>query len=360
MTAKPREWEGIRTYFDGRVQGQNLTRSSDLKWEVREGYAETSLGSLDIRAGRQIIVWGRADKVNPTDVWSSRDYKLLVTDDEDQRLGASAVQLTWNSGIYHLIGIWQPEWRTPVYPVPPLAPGFSVQSLDPRGATDQLGLKLDHSGEGVDWSISYAHTLDSTPDLSILSSGVNGTLLGLKFQSVDTVGGDFSVPVGEYGLRGEIAHSQTHNEGGNDPLTHKRNLFAVLGIERTFGGEFNVNAQYLYKRVFNFQDPATLSDPLMAGLAEQENVLSNQLAPNMHGASLRFDDKLLNETLEIETAAVLWSPRGGYALRPKVSYAFSDRIKGILGGQIYGGSHDSSFGELKGGSTAFAEVRLGF
>src|SRR3954469_12452841 len=96
LTAKPQDVLGIRTYLDGRVQGQNLTRRSHLTWDVREAYAETALGDFDFKAGRQLTVWGRADKINPTDLWSTRDYTLLAPDDEDQLLGVAAVQVAWN------------------------------------------------------------------------------------------------------------------------------------------------------------------------------------------------------------------------------------------------------------------------
>src|SRR5262249_50490653 len=49
-TAKPQSVFGINSYFDARVQGQDLTRSSSLRWELREGYLQTSVGPLDLKA----------------------------------------------------------------------------------------------------------------------------------------------------------------------------------------------------------------------------------------------------------------------------------------------------------------------
>ena len=95
VTATPEEFWGIKTYFDGRVQDQDLARSgSSVSWDIREGYAQLTRGQLDLRAGRQVIVWGRADKVNPTDAWSSRDFMLLAPNDDDQRLGVISLQAT--------------------------------------------------------------------------------------------------------------------------------------------------------------------------------------------------------------------------------------------------------------------------
>jgi hypothetical protein len=359
-TASPREVGGIRTYFDARLQGQDLTRGSRVSSELREAYAQTALGNFDVRVGRQVTIWGRADKVNPTDAWSTRDFTLLVPNDEDQRLGVASLQGTWNHGAYRVIGLWQPEWRSPVLPIPSLPPGISLQNVAPPQPAGQFGIKLDHSGQGVDWSVSYAHSINRTPDLAIMSQGLPGTSVALLYRHVKVIGADFAVPVGQYGLRAEIAYTKTGNRGGNDPLAQNNNVFAVFGAERTFAGELNVNAQYLYRRTFDLQDPGSFAASGIPLLAQQERLLSNQLAANMHGASLRINYKAWNETLEIELAAVAWLKNGDTAIRPKVTYAFTDRVKGVLGGEIYHGPAQSFFGRLNSTSAAYAELQLGF
>jgi hypothetical protein len=358
-TAAPQELWGIRTYFDGRAQEQDLARSSHLSWDIREGYAQMTLGKFDLRAGRQVIVWGRADKVNPTDAWSTRDLVLLAPNDDDQRLGVATLQATWNAGAYRAIALWQPEWRYPVLPTPPLPPDVSLQNVAPADPARQWGIKLDHSGEGPDWSASYSRSIDRTPDLTVLSAQPQGLLVGLAYRFVTVVGADAAVPVGKFGLRGEVAYTRTE-ERATDPLAQKRNVFAVLGCERTFDGVLNINAQYLYRRTFDFVPPSSISNPGARLLAEQADLLGNQLAPDMHGVSLRINYKAWNETLESEVAAVAWLEKGDSAIRPKVTYAFTDRLKGIVGGEIYHGPPQSFFGRLSRTSTAYAEFQIGF
>lgn len=63
---------------------------------LRELYASYNWDQtfyLDV--GRQIVVWGRADGINPTDNLSPRDYTRLVPDETDQRLGNDAIKLTY-------------------------------------------------------------------------------------------------------------------------------------------------------------------------------------------------------------------------------------------------------------------------
>lgn len=360
MTARPEEVLGIKTYFDARVQDQNLSRSSTPSWELREGYAETSLGDFDLKGGRQITVWGRADKVNPTDVWSTRDYTLLTTDDEDQRLGVSAIQIAWNHWDHRIIAYWQPEWRAPGIPITPLPPGVSIRNLTPGDQVSQFGLKLDHSGGSIDYSVSYAHAINRAPDIAILNSGAPGTALGFQFNKIDVVGADVAVVIGDYGFRAEAAYTDTQNNSGSDPLKQDNNLFGVFGVERTFEGVFNVNLQYMYRHFFNWQDPGQISDPNLRFLAQQENLASNQLGSDMHGATVHLDHKAFNETLESELAFVTWFTKCDSALRPKVTYAFTDHFKGAVGGQIYLGPQDSFFGRLNTASTIFTELRWNF
>jgi hypothetical protein len=177
---------------------------------------------------------------------------------------------------------------------------------------------------------------------------------------VGVVGADAAVPIGKFGLRGEVAYTRTQDHDGTDLLTKKRNVFLVVGCERTFEGVLNVNAQYLYRRTFDFVPPSFISNPNTGLLAEQVDLLSNQLAPDMHGASLRINYKAWSETLESEVAAAVWFKKGDSAIRPKVTYAFTDHLKGIVGGELFHGPPQSFFGRLSRTSTAYAEFQIGF
>ncbi len=356
ITARSPEFAGIRMYLDARVQGQFVSGNSKISFDLREGYFETTRGEFDFKVGRQIIVWGRADKINPTDVWSVRNYRLLATDDDDQRLGLFAMQAVWNTGSYHVRMIWQPEWRTPVLPLPP---GTSLTNLVASNQTGQMGWKLDHSGTGMDWSVSCAHCINRTPDLTLLAVRPQGAALGLAYNFADVLGADAAIPIGRYGLRGEIAYTHALGDPGLNPLAQASNLFVVLGVERTWNGVLNVNVQYLCKESFAYRGSDLIADPVTRSLAEQAQLISNQLSGNMQGASLRINRKALHETLELELAAAIWFKKMDSVVTAKASYAFTDRIKGILGANIWSGPTDSFFGRLSRTTTAFVEVRYG-
>ena len=364
ITARPSDIAGTKTYFDANLQGQLVTGNSKIRGDLREGYAERAFGDVDLKMGRQIIVWGRADKINPTDVWSIRNYRLLATDDDDQRIGATALKATWNVGNDRLVAVWQPEFRTPVLPIPPPRAGAGLTSVIAARKTAQLGVKYDHSGAGLDWSVSYSHAINRTPDLTLLSGELNhddqgGPRLGLAYKFADLVGADVAFPVGKFGFRGEVAHVHARNSHGLDPLGQNDCLFAVAGMDRTWGGRLNVNVQYLFRYMFDYRDPSSMSGPFLRGLATQARLIDNQLAATMEGASFRIDYKARNETLEMEISGAMWFKRNDSFSMLKISYAFTDRIKGIVGANLWSGPLDSFFGRLRTTSAAFVELRFG-
>src|SRR4051812_16495442 len=74
--------------------------------ELREGYVTTSYRSFDLKLGRQIIAWGRADGVNPTGNLVAEDLTLLTPDDADRRLGVSSVVGSIYAGGVSFSGLW--------------------------------------------------------------------------------------------------------------------------------------------------------------------------------------------------------------------------------------------------------------
>jgi hypothetical protein len=359
ITLRPEEILGTKILLDGFVQGQDQSRDNYSRGDLREGYIEKSFGALDVKIGRQIIVWGRADKANPTDSFSSKDLTMLVTDDEDQRLGQMATQLVYNFESIRLISIWQSEWRPSIFPLQAV-PGVSFEALRPVNSQNQFGLKLDSSGGEMDWSISYYDGFNRTPDLKVIEMGAGGIKLGLDYSPIQVYGADFAKTVGQYGIRAEAAFTKTQDSDGKNPLQQNASVFAVAGADRTLVENFNLNFQLMFKSIMDYQDPDSISDVNTRLLAENVARISNQKYKEQFGFTLRPSYKLYNDTLELEVAYVAWHRSEDYLVRPKITYAFSDTIKGTVGGEFYNGPADTLLGQLKDTSSLFTELRWHF
>ena len=55
--------------------------------DLREAYVNAYLGPFDLRLGKQIIVWGRADALNPTNNLTPVDFRIRSPLEDDIRLG---------------------------------------------------------------------------------------------------------------------------------------------------------------------------------------------------------------------------------------------------------------------------------
>lgn len=357
LKAEPKLGKSASLVLEGWLMNEAATRGDDRQGELREGYLNLGVGNADFRIGKQIIVWGRADKFNPTDNLSPRNYTLLVPEDDDQRIGAYAAKATYNFKDWSLTGFWLPEFRPNVLPLPHVS-GLSFSERIPHGQGG--GIKVEQSGKAIDWSVSYYDGLDLNPDLSIGSIDSSGLNLRLDHHRVHIVGADAATVVGRYGLRAEAAYTRTEDSEGRDPFIKNPSFYLVAGGDRTFFEYLNINLQYYVRYVSHYQDPASIANPALRTVAIQEAVISNQVDRFQHGMTLRISDKWLHETLEGEIAAIVSFTRRDFVLKPKLVYSFNDHWKGTLGTILFRGEDNTFYGRLRDNSTAFVEIRYSF
>jgi hypothetical protein len=335
-------WTSLRGPFgDGKARG-----------ELREGFVTYASGPIELRAGRQIFSWGRADGINPTDNLTGQDLTLLVPDDSDRRLGATAVRASYSHRDVTATVIWLPEFRPHRVPLPAVL--GHLEASQSRWQPEQFAVRLEQVGGAIDWSISGYRGRDLNPEIRPAGQQASGLAgeeavgFSLSYNMVRIFGADATGNIGRYGLRAEGAYVDTEDRHGLDPFVKNPFLFVVAGADRTIHEHMNVNVQYLYRFVTRF-DPQAPRD-----------VISQQTRRVQHGASARVSYKWMHDTLEAEVAAAGYAQPRGYVLRPKVTYAVNDRMKVLLGGELYRGDAASAFGMLRHNSGGFAEMRWSF
>jgi len=350
-------WTSLRGPFDeGRARG-----------ELREAFVTFASGPIELRAGRQIIAWGRADGINPTDNLTPQDLTLLAPDDSDRRLGSTAVRVTYSFRDISATAIWLPEFRSHRIPVP--AGLGDIDGAETEWGAKQFALRIEQTGRAIDWSVSAFRGRDLGPDLgpsghqAIGPSGQQASsesALSLAHHDVRVIGADAAGNVGRFGLRGEVAYTDTEDSDGTNPFVKNPFLAAVAGADRTYREHLNINVQYLYRFVAHFRSPDPDAPVFMNLVAAEQAALSGQTRRHQHGASARISYKWFHDTLEAEVAAAGYAQPRGYTLRPKVTYALSDRVKLLVGGELYRGDAASVFGMMRRNSGGFAEVRWSF
>lgn len=321
---------------------------------LREGYGDIYLNSLDFRIGKQIIQWGRADGINPTDNLTPWNYTLLFSEDSQLRSGVIALRSNYYYKNTAFTGIWIPFFEPNRFPLPP---NYQVTEVTPSETLEnsQYAFKIDSTGGILDWSLSYFDGFDPMPDLALSTTGII-----LRYPRIRVIGGDFAATLGKFGIRGEAAYFFTEDMDGDNPEKKNPYLFYVLGVDRTLWEYLYLNLQFIQRIVTNYKNPMDIQNPYLRDVAVRGAVINNQLDRITNAISLKIAYKMFHETLNLELSGIYNITRRDYLIRPKVSYAFTDHLSGIIGADIYEGRVNTLFGLLEDNTTFFAELKYGF
>lgn len=377
-------------YAELRLRDGIQGNTRGLILDLREAYVNTYLGPLDLRFGKQIIVWGRADAFNPTNNLMPYDLRVRSPVEDDRRVGNIGARAFLNFSPFRLEGVWMPLYvpaELPIYRLP-----TDVYFTDPQLPNTNLdnGLgagRLHLETSAIDMSVSFVHGYAPLPGLRRVSWtwGVDPTviLIARSPYQQNVVGFDFSTTIADWlGVRGEAAYRR--------PVGYQTRMYAarpdlqyVLGIDHTFGS-VSVIVQYLGRRTYDWQkayDPVNPVDPTyLAGLSAMTTVIRSQVNDQIdttlrkynqiifgqteqvqHLTSLRLEWLTLNETLSLSALGLVNLTTHEWLAYPKISYKISDRLSTAVGGEIYWGPDGTLFGLIKEVMSAgFAEMRYAF
>lgn len=334
------DWMASRTRVRGEVKlekgvaslfvSMNATYNAILKdrtgMELREAYLAYAKGNLDLRLGRQIVVWGVADALRLTDCVSPFDYtEFLAQDYDDIRMPVNALRAkyTWRAVTFEAIGIPVADFfilptdqRNPwalSLPSATLPYTIDMESGKPekRLRNMEYGGRITVSLSGIDFSLSALRTWNKMPALSLAFSE-DGKQLQVKgeYRRMTMLGADCSLPVGQFVLRTEAAcyFDEVQSRGvGKDVVC--RNTYNILaGVDWYPGNDWNFSAQYCHKYTAGNLDG--LSVYRNAGLA-----------------TARISKELLRNMLKLSTFAYIDVANGGVFNRFSASYALNDQIE---------------------------------
>lgn len=334
---------GLRLAFDGQLG--NRVQAGDAPLGVtRELYADFRADDLTVTLGRQKIVWGRADALNPTDYFGARNYTRMVAEDDDQRLGVDALRLRYGIGPGAFEVVVEPRLRSTKIPTRERSGVFIDHGV--KGERHRSwALRYDVEGADIDGAITYYDGHDRLPDITPL--GVSGGALRLAELNprIRSLGLDFATSAAGLVWRGEVAYMRTDDRDGSALFLRNRQLFAVGGVERTFAGDLGVYAQLFAKRVFDYRPPVSLPDPRLAAVAASGMAVVDQASEDRHGLTLKITKKW-SDTWDAELSVVAAWPQRDTIVRSQVSYRSDRSYRVVLGVDVFRGPATSTFGQL--------------
>ncbi len=245
-----RPWLRLRGAFDARMDtsGQ-VARTWEIDWldrtrqrpalAVREASATIGRGRVTLDVGKQVIRWGKADIVNPTDRFAPRDF-LSVTD--TLFLAVTAARLAYGGASHTIEAVWVPSLtpsRIPLYDRrwTVLLPALLDAQIIDLGAEypggPQIGVRWNHLASGYEYSLSYFDGYNHLPliDATVFPTFAPPPAVGLaqRFPRLREAGGDLAWPLPWFTLKGEAAYF-TSPDGEADEY-----VLYVMQAERQWG-----------------------------------------------------------------------------------------------------------------------------
>jgi len=372
-------------FSEVRVRGGSLNDGTGAEVDLREAYVDLYLGPLDIRFGRQIVAWGRADALNPTDNVTPRDMAVRSSVEDDRRMGNMVLRAILNVDKVRIEGIWVPFFRAT------RMPDFSLPGPIELGESDYPDTNLS-SGTGAfrlnvvapeaEGSVSYLFGYSVLPGVGLLGMDSSGPQVGFMGYRHHVAGMDFAATLWDWlGLRGEAAYR--HPVGGDRIYVPHPDLQWVIGLDHEFPRDVYVILQYHGRYVFGWDEPQhgliAMDGPFpdvtslsmgarqdMLAIVQDEiawknRVVAGQTKRHAHTLMGRVEWKLLYETLSLELMGMFNASTMEWMVRPKVTYAVNDALKVIVGGEVYGGPDETLHGLIEQTMSAgFMEVRASF
>jgi hypothetical protein len=356
-------WDGVFEATDR--YPRNVKRDLETDLSLRQALLSISSGPLDVRLGRQQIVWGEAIGTFITDVVNPKDFReFILPDFTELRIPIWAVNAT-----YHLAeglnveGVWTPDTRSNKigkqgsefqFQPPRYRFGRPVVRLPDR--QDEFSLERSEGGfrfswlvQGWDLSLIYYDAADKTAVLHQRRDG-SAVVLEPRHERLHIVGATLAKSIEPVVIRSEAALTVGKRYETTDPLDPdgvvRRDTFDYLvGMDYTFFEKLDMALQFSQKILTGS------ATNLTRGAVEAR--VTSSVAFRM---TTGFFDNTLNPT-------VLWvvnANRGDYRFSPKIEYLPAGSVTVTLGADIFAGSVDTLYGQFHSNDRVYLDVSWKF
>ncbi len=378
----------------------NISKSSDLynkgivdpfNLEIREAYLQLNgflTKNLDVTIGRQRIVWGTADKLNPTDNLNPLDLEDIL--DFGRRRGSDAINLNFYfNNNFSLQGVYIPFFQAANMPLgifsSALNPtmelpqgmvlmGYNDTLLKPRynlSESSTAGLKFKGFAQGIDFSVSYVWGHEGLPfdtrNTFIPVDAQGGTVINsqLSFSRSHIIGADLSTSIAGVGFWAEAAAFITPKDV---IMTNDLSAFYPLSpvpvtVDSLILDKTKPYAKFVVGADYNFSDGSYLNIQYMHGFIHERG--SQNLNDYFF---LRLEKKFFNEKLRIAPIGggfivTEWKKiKDNYALvyMPEIGYKANDNAEISLATVIFGGKGGNLFANLKDYNMLMLKLKYSF
>ena len=285
-----------------------------------EAYVDLYFNWLTIRAGHQIITWGKTDGfMVPTDRINPRDYTYLSSEYEDLKLGVTSLALNMFFSGQKFEVIWIPTFEPNVLSSNAL---ITKTEVEKKIENSSIAVQLSGTLGKLDYALSYVFGFDLNPDFD------NTTGIFTKHNRIHSPGLDFSIPVSAISIKGSGALFFTEDFEGEKILYKNSYGTYLLGIEYLKGSNM-IGIQVGQKYVFKHKKATDATEIMLQKYLYEEDDIMNIFTGTINLNFLRGD--ALNLTLMFTATCNMDFENWNYAIQPVFTYKVTNGVEVVLG-----------------------------
>lgn len=262
-------WTGTAALSPGTSSSPLFERPPSSAWpNLDEAYVDFYFPVVDLRLGRQVVHWGTADGINPSDVINPRSLSLdALIDREVRSLPVPAVRaaLEPRPG-FGLTAVGVADFVPAPFPTEAvyrvawaasggsLAPKWLDLSPAPTGAPWELAVRAEGMVRRYNLYLSYFTGFDDFPALW-MQPGASGWQVVGRYRRQQQFGVALAGTVGQAGVWAEAAYTVPERvselEAGFPVVALSSNAAswqAVTGADYTFSGKLHVSGQLVFNQ----------------------------------------------------------------------------------------------------------------
>ncbi len=322
--------------------------------DLTDTYIQGSLvSSLDLKIGRQIVVWGKSDNLRVTDVLNPLDNREPgLVDIEDLRLPVTMIRLDYYLKDWNLTALMIPEIRfgkDPVYgsdffPLNQRPPPEKTPASKPDNF--EFGFALNGLFSGWDLSLYVARIFEDQYHMELVMSALGIPSLELQHNELYMGGTAVNFALGNWLLKSEMAYLDGFEF--NAARDKKARLDLLVGLEYSGFTDTSLSLEVVNRHLFDFE-------PGMKALPDWAQEDSFQ-------AAARITRKFFHDTLEVTLLGSILGEKAqdGAFERISAKYDVTDALAVSGGIVLYQKGDLLLFRKIEHNDRVFLDIKYSF
>jgi hypothetical protein len=231
-------------------------------FDIKDAYVQGSLTqNLDLKFGRQVVIWGKSDSIRITDVINPLDNREAgMVDIEDLRLSEVMTRLDYYFGDWGLSGIIIHEPRLEIEAAfgsdyrpsnifgPPIPYSKFPDRVEPDWSIENTQYAVSLDGRFSGWDISYyaAHVYDNRFDIEFVD-----TAPVRFYDKINMIGVAGNIVYGSWLLKAESALINDINYRSTD---RKNRLDALIGFDYIGIKDTVISLEVADRHIFDYEE----------------------------------------------------------------------------------------------------------